>query len=251
MFKDELLNHINQLDGQVALKVKFLGTNEEININEEAQFWAASVIKVPIAATFYKKVKNKEIEENARCRISNENIVLGSGVAKLLSRDTDFSAKDLVTLMLTISDNSATNQVIDLVGPENVESYMAEIGLNNTTFKHKMMIAAGRGPNLTTAQDMSVLLEKLYKSELPGSDEILSIMQEQMDRTRIPLYIPNDIKIAHKYGSLPQALHEVGIVYSENPFIFCFFSDDQKDKRKTNEVLSQCARLCYEHSNNK
>ena len=83
---------------------------------------------------------------------------------------------------------------------------------------------------------------------MPGSKEVLELMQEQVDRTRIPLYIPNDVKISYKNGSLQQAMHEVGIVYSKNPFIFCFFSDDQKNKRKTNEVLSKCAKDCFNYS---
>ncbi len=242
-------NQINTLQGQVGLNIKFLNTNEEIKINEKLQFWAASIIKVPIACTFYNQVSEGKITGDTRTTISAENIVLGSGVAKLLDNSISFTLKDLVTLMLVASDNSATNQIIDIIGWENVEAYMKSLGLNDTTFRHKMMITAGRGPNLTTAKDMSNLLEMLYTNTLPGSREILNLMQEQIDRTNIPLYIPNEVAIAHKYGALPEALHEIGIVYSSNPFIFCFFSDDQKDKHVTNEILSQCAKLCFDEAN--
>ncbi len=249
MIEQIIHEQLNLLTGEVALKVKFLNTNDEISINPDKQFWAASVIKVPIACTFYKEVESGELKLEERNRINDDNYVLGSGIVKLLDKTTRLTNKDLITLMLTVSDNSAANQLVDLIGAQSVETYMKELGLNNTTFRHKMMIPAGKGPNLTTAGDMCLLLEKMYKNEIFGSKEILEIMQEQLDRTRIPLYLPNDIKVAHKNGSLPQALHEVGIVYAKNPFIFCFFSDNQKDKRKTNEVLSQCAKLCFEKAN--
>jgi beta-lactamase class A len=231
-----------------SLKVKFIKTGLEFDFNAESQFWAASVIKVPIACTAYKLAQEGTLNLNKRVSINEENRVLGAGVLKLLESETQFSIKELLVLMLTLSDNSATNQLVDEIGWEKVEEYMVSLGLTNTTFRHKMMIPAGRGPNLTTAQDMCLLMEKLYPNKLLGSSEIINLMSEQIDRSRIPLYIPNEIQIAHKFGALPQATHEIGIVYSKNPFIFCFFSDDQTDKLKTNEVLAQCAKLCFDYS---
>ena len=56
------------------------------------------------------------------------------------------------------------------------------------------------------------------------------------------------IDISYKNGSLEQAVHEIGLIRSKNPFIFCFYSDDQNDKRATSEVLSRCAKLCFDYS---
>lgn len=246
--EEKLSKELSILDGSIALSVKFLKTHEEFGYNQDVQFWAASVIKIHIALTFYKVANSKGFDFTSRPEILPENRVAGSGIIKLLDESTGYTYNDLLILMMAVSDNVAANQIIDEIGWESVENYMKELGLENTTFRHKMMIPAGRGPNLTTAQDMNHLLEKMYNNEIPGSADILQMMQEQIDRSRIPLYIPNDIKISYKNGSLPEALHEVGIVYSENPFIFCFFSDDQKDKRMTNDVLSRCAKHCFDYS---
>ena len=237
-----------KLNGSVGLNVKFLSSNEIYTYNGKTQFWSASVIKIPIALTFYEQIKEKNINDTEKVKITEDNYVLGSGIAKLLDKNNKYTFKDLITLMLVVSDNTATNQIVDFIGWESVEKYMKEIGLENTTFKHKMMIKAGRGPNLTTPEEMTTLLERMYKNELPGSEIVLKIMQEQLDRTRIPQLIPNEIPISHKFGTLPEALHEVGIIYSKNPFIFCFFSDDQKDKKLTNEVLSVFAKHCFDYS---
>lgn len=247
--KTQLTNKLSSLEGNVGLYVKFINTNQEYKYNENTQFWAASVIKIPIALTLFKKYENEPSKLMERIEIDKENNVEGSGITKLLDKGILFSYKDLATLMLVLSDNTATNQLIDLVGTETVEEYMKDIGLLNTTLRHKMMIKAGKGPNLTTPQDMGNLLEKMYMNELAGSQEILDIMQEQIDRTKIPQLLPNDIRVSHKYGSLEESMHEVGIVFSTKPFIFSFFSDTQKDKKKTNEILSQCAKDCFDYSN--
>jgi len=243
-----LSNKLSELEGAVGLYVKFINSNTEYKFNENKQFWAASVIKIPIALTFFNKIESTDTKLAERLTIADDNYIDGSGVTKLLDKGIQFTYKDLITLMLVVSDNTATNQIVDFIGWESVGSYMNELELFNTKFQHKMMIKAGRGPNLTTPMNIGILLEKMYKKELPGSDEILKIMTEQLDRTRIPLYIPNDVKISYKNGSLPQALHEVGIVYAKKPFIFCFLSDDQKDKKLTNEILSKCAKDCFEYS---
>jgi len=244
----KLYDRLSALEGAVSLYAKFINSNHEYKYNDDKQFWAASIIKIPIALTFYKSFSKKNIALSDRLKIDDDNFVDGSGIMNLLDKGLELTYKDLITLMLVVSDNTAANQIIDFIGWESVGDYMKQLGLKDTKFKHKMMIKAGRGPNLTTAQDIGTLLEKMYNDELPGSREILKIMQEQLDRTRIPLYIPNDIKISYKNGSLAEAMHEVGIVYSRKPFIFSFFSDDQKDKRKTNEVLSTCAKDCFDYS---
>jgi len=244
----QISTRLSDLEGSVGLYIKFLNNNQTIKINEEAQFWAASVIKIPIALTFFKKIEKLSDKLAERTVINNENYVAGSGITKLLDKNLTLTYRDLVTLMLTVSDNTTANQLIDYIGWESVEEYMKESGFLKTTFRHKMMIKEGRGPNLTTPFDMGILIEKMYRNELVGSSIILETMQEQLDRTRIPLYIPNEVKISYKNGSLTEAMHEVGIVYSKNPFIFCFFSDDQKNKRVTNEVLSCCAKDCFDYS---
>lgn len=167
----------------------------------------------------------------------------------MYNTQTTYTVKDLCVLMLTVSDNTATNQLIDIVGRNEIQAFLTAQGLTATTFKHKLMITENKGPNLTTAFDMTRLLIKIYEAKLPGADLLKSIMCEQVDRTRIPLYLPNSVEVAHKNGSLPQAVHAVGIVYAKNPFTFCFFSDDQTDKKKTTEVLASCAKLCFDFAN--
>ncbi len=250
-FEHEINKLKSELTGDDGIYIKFLNSSKTIGVNEHFQFWSASVINIAIACYFYKRVDEGKINAEEWVSIKAENIVLGSGIAHLLNPETKFKLEDLVVLMLTLSDNATANELIDLLGWEEIGNYISnDLKLENTTFKHKFLIKAGRGPNLTTASDMGNLLEMLYKKALPYSDKILEIMNEEKDRNRIPLYIPNDIKIPHKYGSLPEAVHDVGIVYAKNPFIFVFLSDNQLDKHRTTNVLSKCAKLCFDYAQN-
>ncbi|MFZ5425010.1 MAG: serine hydrolase [Patescibacteria group bacterium] len=245
----DLKNEVSKINGQVALKVKFLNSDETFEYNAYAQVWAASVIKIPLVCTVYKQINEKQIYDQERHIIKQENRVDGSGIAKLFSTSTEFTIHDLIVMTLTISDNSATNELIDIVGVGATETYMHKLGLVNTTLRHKMMVKAGKGPNLTTATDITTLLEKLYKKVIPGKDEVLNFMKHTRLRDRLPRKIPNTVEVANKPGSLPEAMHDVGVVFSANPFIFSFLSDDQKDKEITREVISNCAKSCFDYSN--
>lgn len=79
------------------------------------------MIKIPIAIETYNQIQNGKLNIENRYKIKRENRVLGSGILKLLDTDNKYTLKDLITLMITISDNSATNEIIDLIGWESVE----------------------------------------------------------------------------------------------------------------------------------
>ena len=246
--ENSLSRQLSRLEGIVALKVLFLNDKNQFDYNSTIEFWAASVIKVPTACAFYNMATEQKLDTNQLVNIDKPNYVKGSGLLKLLNRKDKFTYDDLITLMLTISDNTAANQILDYVNPEYVEKYAKSIGLRKTTCRHKMMLKAGKGPNITTAEDMTLLLQKLYNNEVFGSKRILNIMQEQLDRSRVPRLLPNNVAVSYKNGSLPKAMHEIAIVYGKEPFTFCFFSDDQEDKELTNKVLSNCAKICFDYS---
>ena len=104
---------------------------------------------------FFNKYKDDPDKLNQKVTVKEENIVRGSGIVHLLDKNLELTYLDLVKLMIIVSDNAAANEIVDAVGWESVEKYMNDLGLNNTTFRHKMRIKAGRGPNFTTSEDMT------------------------------------------------------------------------------------------------
>lgn len=241
----EIKDVIKPLSGNVSVYVKYLLRNEVLEINGRKQMDAASVIKLSILCEFYKQVKKNTIDTNEWIQVNESNIVDGSGVIKLLHHHTKYTVYDLAKLMIVVSDNSATNEIVDMMGWETVEKYMKELSLPDITFRHKMMITAGRGDNLITANNIGILLEKIYTNSVIGSDEMLAILKGQRLRNYLPKLLPKDVPIANKTGSLEDTLHDVGIVFSDNPFVFVFLSEGQTSREETGEVLSQCAKLCF------
>ena len=245
----ELIGNVGKLGGSASVYVKYLNSNEIIKLNEKTQYWAAGLIMLPVICELYRFAKETNLDFIKRLKINATNSVRGAGVIKLLDASDEFTVGDLINLTIDLNDNTAMNELVDIVGWENVGKYMVKLGLSDTVFKHKLMITQGRGPNLTTAEDMCRLLEMLYRGNIPGARRILDIMKEQQDRAKIPLLLPNEIETATKSGSLEKAMHDIGIVFSpKNPFIFTFLSDDQENKRETNNILSEAVKLCYEYS---
>jgi beta-lactamase class A len=246
--EEELTKMVKELSGKVSIYVKYLQTDEAIKLNEQIQLKAASIIKIPILCEFYHQIRQNKIDIKNWTKISEENRVKGSGVLNLLNQKTEYSVCDLARLMIIISDNSATNEIIDMIGWENVEIYMKKLSLNGITLRHKMMITAGRGENLITAEDIGSLLEKIYRNTIEGSSEMMDILKEQQMREYLPKLLPKNVLIAHKTGVLADSLHDAGIVFAKNPFLFIFLSEEQKNREETGKILSQCAKLCYDYS---
>ena len=246
---------ISELPGEVGLFVKYLDTQETIEINPDQTFWAASTIKIAILIELFRQISEGSISFDQKHQVLGENRVRGSGIIHLLDKNTEFTTLDLAKLMMILSDNAATNQLVDLTGWENVDANIHKLGLEQTTFKHKMFIKAGRGPNLTTAREMSILLELLHNQELPDSELALEIMNEAKQRNRIAMFLPNELKISHKTGTSmvndARVIHDVGIVYSEKPFIFSFLSGGQENSHQVNQIIGTCAKLCLEYANAK
>lgn len=247
--EETVLEKAKGLGGQVSLYVKFLNSEEIIKLNEKTQYWAAGLIMLPVVCEVYRFAKEKGFDLNKKVKIKSVNSVRGSGVIKLLDSGDEFTVLDLINLTIDLNDNTAMNELVDIIGWESVDRYMKKLGLHNTTYRHKLMITENRGPNLTTAEDVASLLEMLYSGTVAGAKKIVDIMKEQQDRAKIPLLLPNEIETATKSGSLEKAMHDVGIVFSaKNPFIFAFLADDQENKRATNNVLSESVKLCYDYS---
>lgn len=246
----EIIKIVNPLSGNISIYIKYLLTNDEIKFNEQMQMRAASIIKIPILCTFYNQIKQNNFDIEKWVKIKDKNIVEGSGVLKLLNRETEYMIYDLARLMIILSDNSATNEIIDIIGWKSVETYMKKISLNQITFRHKMMVKAERGENLITAENIGNLLEKIYRNSIEGSSEMMQILKSQQMKSYLPKLLPKNIRVANKTGMLVDSLHDVGIVFSKTPFIFVFLSEEQKSREETGKILSQCAKLCFNYPNN-
>lgn len=277
-----IINQLNNLSktfgGRLGVYAKNLNNGEIIEMNSDSLFPTASVIKLPVLVTLFQKTKAKKINLDSLITIRNEDKVGGAGVVQYFKDDVLIKIIDAATLMIILSDNTATNAIIDLLGNQHdeklneVNSQMESIGLMNTkllnkvfSYKTKKNTPEARrfGLGYSSPKEMGILLEKIYNKEIIDSNYsnlIIDIMKNQQDETMIRKYLPYDqlkngesIIVANKTGAVDQSRIDVGIVFSPNGnFILSIFADESQDKRwtydnKAQEAVAKAARILYDY----
>ncbi len=278
--EQEILNIANTYSGRIGVYAKNLKDNDEIRLNADTLFPTASVIKLPILVTLFEKAKDGTIDINKEIIISSKDKVGGAGVIQYFDGDTKIKLIDAATLMIILSDNSATNAVIDQFADNHddkldaVNSTMEKIGLKNTKLLNKVFSYATKkntpeakrfGLGYSSPFEMGKLLEMIYRHQIIDSnysDWILKILKNQQDDTMIRRYLPyNELKenekiiVANKTGAIDRARIDVGIVYSSKcDFIIAIFADESSDTswthdNKAQNAVAKVARLVYDYFN--
>lgn len=223
-----------------------------IKHNEGVIIPSASIIKILIMTAVMQKARDGELSLKTRVKIDNKDRVPYSIITVLDSENT-YTLYDIVTLMIIQSDNTATNVLIDLLGMEYINRVAIEAGLRNTKLQRKMMDTEARKEgreNLTTAEDIGILLERIYKGEAVSSGYdamMIDIMKEQLYKDILYLQIDDNVEAAHKTGQLDYIEHEAGIVYAKDkPYIFVMLTYDAESNNLAREVAGKTAKVVYD-----
>ncbi len=240
--------------GKVAVYAKNLRTGDTVAINADTPVATASVIKLPLMLEAYEQVKAAKLHLNDSLELTKDNQVPGSGVLSMLDPGLKLTLKDAITLMITLSDNTGTNMVIDAVGLKPTNDMLARIGLKNTYF-YKKVYKAAEGPQppdqkkfglgKTTAKEMAEVLESIYNCDLGDKalcTQMITIMRQQQYRNMIPRYLEvvdtsEELSdIGDKIGQLDDVRNDVAIVYTKKgPLVISIFTWDDADKSWTPE----------------
>jgi beta-lactamase class A len=233
---DGLRARISAFQGTVSLYAKNLDTGAVIGIRESDPVRTASTIKLPIMAAVFDAVARGKIKWTKKLTLRKADQVTGSGVL-----GTEFSAgdrlplRDVVHLMIVLSDNTATNMTLDRVTANQVNAYLDRIGITTTRSNRKVRgdttpLAKAEGWSdfgkqaenqkyglgVSTPRDMVTILERLEGGQLVSPDasrEMIAILKRQQDNTGIRRLIHDPI--ANKTGALDALRADAGIVYSK------------------------------------
>ena len=218
-WKKEIEKIISQVKENVYISFYNLNKNNGFSINGDKKVLSASMIKLLILAELMKKISENKFSLSDSIMIANFMKTGGDGVLKELNTGHHFTLKELATLMIIVSDNQATNILIDFLGMENINQLGKELGLKETFLGRKMMDAEARKKgydNYTCADDISLLLRLIYQEKLinkEASQLMLDILLRQQQGERLQRYLPSDIKIAHKCGDLDNLENDGGIIW--------------------------------------
>ena len=251
--KKKINSEAIELGGDFSFVIKDLSFSDfKIILNEDKSFPAASLIKLPIMAVVFKAVRESSLSFDKKVKIKRKDVAGGSGIIKAMQLPLEVTVKKLLDLMIALSDNTATNKIIDLLGYEYINESFKQIGLNSTVLKRKMMDFSLRKKgveNYISARDIALLLEKIYNKELidsRASGQMLDLLQKQKVNDRIPRFLPEEVVVAHKTGLEKGIVHDAGIVFSsKGDFIICALTEKVGDLKKAKDFIGQLSLSTY------
>lgn len=268
--RQKIFEILSGLEGKVALYVEDLEVDELFTVCPDEVHAACSLVKVPILALLLKDAEEGRINLDEKIRIAAEKKVGGTGLISHLDPHLDLSWKDIMKLMIIVSDNTATNAIIEILGLEKINSFFKSIGLDATKLQRKMMdfdsIKAGKN-NYTSAADMGKLLKNAASGTLVNpkiSETVLEIMSRQFYTGKLPALLPTVpayaspeekkhpltglVTVANKTGDLPKIQHDIGffILPGGKKYVIAMLTSDLSSDQEGIACISKVSRAVYD-----
>ena len=237
------------LDGRVAFFVARDDGTVLYERDADAAYPSASVIKIALLMTLYADAAEGRLSLDDRIGVGER--MPGSGVLRHLPAVRDLSVRDHAMLMTIVSDNTATNRLIEAVGLDRVEARLAEWGCTVTKLRRKMfdLDAAKRGAdNVANARELGSLLLRVVRGELVDratSDAVLAILAQTQHEALLRRYLPAGVKVAHKTGSLERVRNDAGVIWMDRPIVAVGLVADVPDIRPAQSLLGLLGWLAY------
>ena len=221
------------LPGRIGFYFRDLTTGEESRFNAGLPIEAASVIKLAVMVEFFRQIRDNMLDPDEKYTVRENEKLPSCGALTYLDGEITVSLYDLCTLMIILSDNTATNILIRKLGMSRVNECITREGITGFALNRLLFdgVAAGHGiKNYVTADGCGSLLGRLCSGSLvspDASEKMLGILENQRLNGKIPFFLhtQNGVTVAHKTGEDEGITHDVGIVKAEKPFIVCFLSE--------------------------
>ena len=247
----QVLEAIAGFEGKVFVYAKSLDTGATYSLNGDERVRTASTIKLAVMAAAFQAVEAGDAKWSDLLTLHDDDKVSGSGILPEFSDNVKLPIRDVMHLMIVLSDNTATNLVIDRLTADRVNAEMDKLGLKQTRLNRKVrgdgnqlkepsgLSAAGKLPEnqrfglgVTTPHEMVTLLEKLEKGQVVSADaskEMLAVMKRNQDQDCIRRSF-QDVPVAHKSGALDALRSDVRNVYTPKALLAMAITCDDMPK---------------------
>ena len=228
--RDSLRSLARSSDANVGIAVEDLATGAVTGYNLNRSMPAASTIKIPVMIEVFRQMARGRFSLTHVMHLRAGDRDYGSGDLAYAPLGASVTVKELLSKMIDISDNTATNMLIRLVGRQRINRTMRELGLHHTVLTNDVRTASWdvRQELRSSPSDMVRLLALMAQRRLVdawASGEMISILEQDEYNTLLPEPLPDDVPIAHKTGSFFDTLDDVGIVYAaQAPYVIAVYT---------------------------
>jgi beta-lactamase class A len=258
--------------GTGGVAAKNLGTGEEIRVNADATTATASTIKVPILIEVFRQIEAGTISLDDRMTVTEAAMTKGSGILRDLSLGVELSVRDVAVLMIVVSDNTATNMLIDLAGMERINQTMTELGFGRTRLINRLDFPVvgpdARNLAVTTPGELAAIMEALANGSIlsKGSrEQILEIMWMQHYLDLAPRYLPytpyaeelgdedNGLRIANKTGGWKGMRADMALIeWPGTRYVIGIVTEGDPDERfwaenNASKLIGRISKLIFDY----
>ena len=237
----------------MGVAVEDLNTGDQFFLHENEVFAQASSIKIAVLASPYLQAQQGKLKLTDLYTVQASDLVPDSDIMGGLTPGvTRVTLRDLATVMVAVSDNSATNVLIDRVGMANVNAMLDALGLAHTRLRRKMMDldAAKQGrENISTPREMTMLLDAIYHVKVlnkESTSDFFKMLSTNKD-SWIPRDLPADVKSANKPGALEGVRNDSGAVFVEGrPYVICVMTAFLRNERDGEQAISKVSLAAWQ-----
>jgi len=246
------------LDGVLGVAIEDLTSGQKFLLRSDSVFPQASSIKIAVLAELYRQNQQAIHGTAGRAKLTDMYVMQSTDLVAdsdimggLTPGVTRITNRDLATMMVAVSDNSATNVLIDREGMDNVNALLDSLGLHNTRLRRKMMdikAAAEGRENISTPQEMMALLEKIYEGEVLDKENTAGFftMLGTHKSGFLTRDLPDNIQVANKPGELEAVRNDSGIVFLQNrPYIICVMTTYLTRERDGEAAIAKISAAAY------
>ncbi len=247
-----ILDVDRSLDGVMGVAIVDLTDGRKYLLHANDVFPQASSIKICVLAELYRQAQQGKLKLADLYTVNAADLVQDSDIMGGLTPGVSrITLRDLATMMVAVSDNSATNVLIDRVGMDNVNAFLNAQGLRETKLRRKMMelkAAAEGRENVSTPGEMMTLLQGLYRGEILNKEmtaDFFKVLSTHKD-SWIPRDLPDDLKIADKPGALEGVRNDSGVIFvDKRPYVLCVMTTYLHRERDGEEAISNISLAAW------
>lgn len=231
--------------GTYAIVVKNMKTGEQYSKNADTVFEPGSLYKLWVMGTVFDKISKGEIREDEilseDASVLNQKFEIEEGEAEITEGEISMSTLDALNQMITISHNYAALLLSDRVQNSQIKKFLQDNGFNNSDLG---------SPPKTTAADIALFFEKLYKGEIVNPDssgKMIALLKGQTLNDGLPKQLPQDLEVAHKTGDIGWFKHDTGIVYTPKGDYIIVVLSQSDSPSGAQERIAQVSKAVYDY----